>query len=238
MNANLLLLIETDFNNTQNSPLDKLSWYAYWDCTKQKYLRAIPLENIESVIEILGENLELDPEDVKRINAIANRPSVVVELPKWKGKDDVTIETFPKFFRYTEHRKSKEDGKISTSTYEIPVEIVNELWDYLKTRPIGKCTDWSTVAENMCERLGIDRFNRVVEVDAGEYSNEGTFDKQKFFGARQKGEGYFEYYYRPLKVLEWYGVVAHSGHGKITRLKDVWDHQTKFETMKTEGIEE
>ena len=85
----------------------------------------------------------------------------------------------------------------------------------VKHQPLFKPIKTRTVAKNIIEALGITRYHR----------RSGSFDFAKLFGERQD---YFNYVYFPLKVLEHYGLIKHYKQGKVERIKERWEVQTKF----------
>lgn len=194
----------------------------------RKTLWVVPAKNLPKVIEILGDKIELDKDEVETLTHYSPPVGIVYQKEKeyGKGKFEIIAE-FPKYF-VIEVIRDKEPER-----HEVPIENVRIAWEVVSKYPTHNSEGkpyWvksSTVAKNICEIIGIDRFHRIVKIDGKDGKEpifqEGTWDWQKFFGSRS--DGYFPFFYYPIKILEAKSIVEHHKTGKIRRIGDKFVEQ-------------
>lgn len=218
MKGAIYFRVLTGYIQTGFEKMRKLSDNYYWDKGAHKGVWTFHISKLPKVAQLLGEAIEFSPAEVQTLLDYSPALREALTLPQWKGKDKIKIIEYPEIFVVIEHRKVVVEGevKIKTMPHEIPRENVINAWEVIKKQPMGTPVKTSTVAKNIVERLGIDRFNRRT----------GTFDFQKFFGARRD---YYNYFYLPVKVLQYYyEVVKHHKSGKIEKVDEVIIDQARF----------
>ena len=208
MKARLLFRIELPYDRTIYKPLkDAGGWYFY-DKEKKLYVWTFPLSSLPQVLAALGRKIEFDEQEASLALKYCPPLAEKVSVPPWKGEGFIDIYEGPDVFTIL-----TVVGK-EPQTYTIPKENVKAAWEVIRKYPLNKPVKSRTVAEHICRLLNLTRFFRQT----------GTFDWQKFFGARRD---YYHYFYLPVKVLEhYYGAVKHHRKGAVERLTDTLP--TKF----------
>lgn len=209
----LLARVQTGYIRTGFSRMRELAQYGGWNEGTGEWL--VPVERLPAFAAVLGEPLEVLPKQKKAIQDAMKLLGLTLDIEGWKGKSDLVITRFPDYFHIVEHRRHKETGEVQTIETDVPVQNVAALWKVMLAYPLSKWVRWETVAENVCDFLGVaDRFRRET----------GSFDKAKFFGNRTD---YMMFYYYPTKVLESMEVIVY-GHGRLMRVSDLWDVQARI----------
>lgn len=214
MEAKVIVEITTDWLQTGFKRMVELSNNSYhWDTVEKKCHWRFPIERIKEVEAILGKPIEFQEGQCKVVESRTPCAREETDVPEFKGKSGIVVEDFERIFVVTEYRKvENEEGQIEVKLirHEVPLENVNVLRQALQSIDETRFKDGRIpprrIQEKTLQLLGIDRFNR---------SETGTFDGDKFFGARTD---YGHYYYYPLKVLVYKGEVIHHKRGGITKL--------------------
>jgi len=174
-------------------------WYFNW-------------EDFESVAKLVGKDIEFEKGEIESMLEMSPAMKRAIKTDRYKGTGKFEIKwRSPKIYIIETIINKKVVQK------KIPVEAIQTAWDVMRNYPINKPIKTRTVAERICDLLGIDRFNR---------EESGTFDFAKFFGERAD---YYRYFYAPIKVLEAEGVVLHHKDGRVERTVDSWELQTEFD---------
>lgn len=201
MKANIYFGINYPYDLTLNDILKKKAIFFIWDTRLQRYLFIFSYSQLKEIEALISEFIVIPGFREK-----STREDVII--PKFKGVDFVEIFEYPKIYQIIEHRKL-EDMSVKTIKHSINKELVDLVWkDVVGLQPLHKPIKTRTVAEKICGKLGIDRFNR----------QSGTFDFAKFFGNRKD---YYRYFYLPLKVLAWQGKVVHHKAGFVEKSKSI-----------------
>lgn len=214
MNAHLCFTVFLQFQRTAFEELKQLGV-----CNAQGhglFAWTFPISALSCVKKILAGIVEFDADEAKVV--ILNCPPLkeLVNIDEWKGVDEVIVSRLPDAFKITSHRKIESDdgAKVVEVVNIVPIESVQAAWNVVRQQPLHKSVSSRTVAENIVsEELGFTRFNR----------ESGSFDWAKFFGNRRE---YMCYFYFPIKILSWYGVIIHHKRGSIERVCDKWSLQS------------
>jgi hypothetical protein len=210
MKAHITFSIELPYVQTEYSLLKGMA-VEVKNLGHSRFLWTFRAEDIEKVIKTLGKPIECDLTPL--IPYAPALTKTVVDKSRKKGKGHfIILHRFPKIFIIETIINAK------TVTKKIPVENIKVTWETMKQYPIGKPIKSSTVAENICKRLGITRFNRET----------GSFQFDKFFGSRQ---AYFIYFYYCIKTLVSEGVLVHHTDGYVERIADHWELQAEFQEV-------
>jgi len=205
----LYFKVEKDYDRTRFDEMIRLGGYEIWDRELKRYVWFFPMKEMKRVEALLTTPLEIEGFDYK---------TEKMNIEGWKGKSGFDIIEFPKIFQLVEYRKSKTTGKVNSIKHSVSKETVLQVWEVLKDYPQTKMLKFETLSEAICKSFGLMRFFRQT----------GTYDKQKFFGSR--AEAYFPFYYYPLKVLEYKGVIQYTS--KYTRrINDELEFQTEFKEV-------
>lgn len=211
MKAHITFSIELPYVQTEYSLLKGMA-VEVKNLGHSRFLWTFRAEDIEKVIKTLGKPIECDLTPL--IPYAPAIKEVVEDKSRKKGKGYFIItHKFPKIYII----ETIINKKITTK--KIPTENLQVLWNVMKRFPINHPIKTSTVAENICKEMKITRFNRAES---------GSFDFQKFFGARSD---YFKYCYFPIKVLCSEGVLVHHPDGFVERSAEHWELQTEFVEM-------
>jgi hypothetical protein len=173
-----------------------------------------------SKIKALVGGLEFDECEVIKLMNVVSKLAQTIDTAVWKGKSGHTIIEEPTLYKVNFYQKQEinpdtKEWVVTPQYREVPKERVRAMWNVIARRPLDKWTKGSTLAGNLMKKVGILDFHR----------DSGSFDFSKFFGNR---EHYLNFYYFPIKVLEWHGVISHSKRGKIKRIARNFEVQTKF----------
>lgn len=206
MKADLYVGLSLPFlSGEQYDALRKLSIDKPMAIQDSSYLWVFPIQVSDKITQIIGRSYKLDKEEAKI--AVEYCPPLLegVDKEKWKGKGQITILEFPKIYQVKEWIKD-EFGEPKQTTQEVQKEDVVNVWGIIKEQPLDIYFPWFIVAGNIC-----------LKNNLNEYIKNGKFNKAEFFGRRRD---YFKYFYYPVKVLEWFGVIEHHKRGKIKRRTD------------------
>ena len=212
INSNICFRIETDWNPTIMEPLKTVCLSYQWDLPKRKCVWIFPVAIYQYVTSVVGKTIKFNKEDVEVVNQKFHAEGIQGE--KWKGKGSFQLFEFPKIYQIIEFKKNNE-GKPQEIKTDVDKENVKVAFEVLSEYPLGKYVKSRTIAEHICEKLKVTRFNRET----------GSFDWAKFFGNRND---YFRYFYYPIKILDYKGVVAYHKRGMVKRMVDKFEVQTKF----------
>jgi len=193
-------------------PLNQVCLNYKWDKERRKFTWIFPIGVYQYVTSVVGKTIKFNKEDVEVVNQKFHSEGVQGE--KWKGKGSFQLFEFPKIYQIIEFKKNNE-GKPQETKTDVDKENVKVAFEVLSEYPLGKYVKSRTIAANICFKLKIDRFNRET----------GSFDWAKFFGNRND---YFRYFYYPIKILDYKGVVAYHKRGMVKRMVDKFEVQTKF----------
>lgn len=138
-----------------------------------------------------------------------------VNVEGWKGESGLLVKKEIDTFKIIEHRKSKSTGEIEESIHFIPFENVKGMWEIIKGL-IPKYVDG--VKDDSKFKL---KYKIMAYAIIEKYGFPA--DRNSFNGGVNRAKYYFPFYYYPVKILEWYGVIVYSGRGIVTRLSDTWE---------------
>jgi hypothetical protein len=128
-----------------------------------------------------------------------------IELDNWKGKDNVKIihdEKEDSWFVH-EHRKDKETGEIGKNVHIIPNRDVIFIRNLVKERSTnGRKTKYREIALDI-----ITSKNLPISIE-------------EFNGGRNRSKYYFNFYYYPIKILEYLGEIIYGGRGTILKIRN------------------
>jgi hypothetical protein len=163
----------------------------------------IPLRNFERFISLMSmKDIEFRKEDLELISKYCPQYKKNVEMiVNEKGKGEITIERNETGYTIYE---AKENGIATYSIDKITVDILRSIVNQI---PIGGKMPSREVAEKMCRDLGIRYFFSPTD---------GHFTWEKFFGSRKD---YYHYFYLPIKVLVYEGILIHRKSGGIVRIR-------------------
>lgn len=195
----LFFSIKKRYVKTEYTPLIKLVYgKPTYDYNTKLYTWCFRFEDLDKVERVLGT--------IKLKGFHEEFGTQKVVIPKFKGEDFIQIIEYPKIFQVIEHHK-QEGGEVKELKHNLDRNIIEFVWEQvIAKQPLKKPIRARTVAKNICEGLGITRFNRDT----------GSFQFDKFFGSRAS---YYKYYYLPMKVLVWQKKIKHYKNGLIERIK-------------------
>lgn len=211
MQSKLSFIINSYFDLTINDQLKQLALFKMWDAGLQKYLFCFPLDKLNEVIALTGKEIDFDGEKQEILNLIQHTPSLKEELTteRYKGKGYLYIQRFPKLYIVKTMQRKQE------VTTTIPAEIVDNMWQVVKSLDRDKKYETRVVAENQLKRLKIDRYHK----------ESGYFQFNKLFGERCD---YFKFVYYPLKILQHYQLINYHKQGFVERIKEIWESQPRL----------
>jgi hypothetical protein len=209
----LFFALTHKYDLTRNENLKGLSVFRFWDSGKKHYVYVFAVSKLKEVISVLGKDIEFSEDELN--SCISHCPNLkkYVNLKEYKGKGKFEVTAFPKLF-IVNTVIGKQDV-----TEKIPVETVDKVWNLMLEFDLDQWISFEPFTEKICKLFKLNRFFRQT----------GSYDKQKFFGSRR--QGYFPYYYYPVKILEYYGVVEYHKKGMVRRVAEYWEKQTEFDEV-------
>jgi hypothetical protein len=197
-NANLYFGLELKYVRAEYNPLLKLSVNKpIYKPEQTKYLWIFNYKDIRQVEKIIGSI---------KIPGYRDRfQKKQLFLKEFKGKDFIDVSEYPTIYEITEHRK-QDDFSVKIIKHNIPKQLVDDIWkNVISKQPLNKPIKTSTVAENICKLLMINRFDRPI----------GTFNFPLFFGSRKS---YVLFFYFPIKIMSLQGKIKHHKSGFVERI--------------------
>lgn len=200
---------------TLNAQLKSLSSLRFWDRGLQEYVYIFSIDKLPQ-FQALVRTVEFKEEELLMVHRHMTAEVEDVQLQAWKGKSGYTVITFPKIYRVISYQRANKGAKPRKVQHDVPRERVVRLWKNVISRlPRDQPHRFAQVAARVCKEFELDRF----------FKDTGTFQKDKFQGSR--GDGYFPFYYYPMKVLQYLQLVVYEGQ-YVTRVSDAWDEQAEF----------
>lgn len=211
-NAKLFFAVNLPFDITLNKRLWRLSSLKVWDREKKQYLYVFPMCRYEEVVS-LTKPIFFDKKEGHIVQEHLQKIIGEKDTEPWKGKSGYTVHEQENVYVITTHQKPHKGGKVRVISQEIPKERVVRLWKELwYNLPEGEWYGYKYLARKTCEVFKLTRYFRPS----------GSFTEAKFQGSRNNA--YFPYYYWPLKIMEYYGLVARRGQ-YLSRVKTEWEDQ-------------
>src|SRR3990167_9518004 len=207
MLSNLFFGVGIPYTQTMNDNLSKLSALKFWDSGKRHYVYIFALEQKQEVEKLINEEIII--EGLQEYNGER------IELNNWKGKSTFEVIEKAEYYEVITYQKEKgENPKQITKT--IMKNIVLNAWEVVKNLELNEIYAHQYVARKICEKLDLERFFK-----------EGEFKWSWFIGtSKAQDEAYFTYYQTPMRILEYYGVIAYKRN--IQRIKTHWEQQPKL----------
>ncbi len=201
MKAELYFAVHLNYTRTEYSPLSELAvFHPDYSFETKKYRWIFRYADIEKVEAILNT---IEIPDLREKKVIAE-----ADVEPFKGKGEIKVIEQAEVYEVIEYRK-QEDYSIKEEHHLIDKSLVDAIWNKVISKmPLYKKVKSSTVAENICRALKIDRFDR---------DKTHTFQFDKFFGSRHS---YKTFLYYPLKILAFQGKIHHYKKGYVERR---WD---------------
>lgn len=215
--TNLLFAVSHKYDMTKNDNLAKLSIFKFWDTGKKAYFYLFRVGDIKEVFALLGKDIEFIETELRDLITHCPNLKQDITLKPYKGVGKFEVTAYPKIYRIKTIQNKEEVIK------DVPVETVEKVWEVIEKFELGEWVPFAKVSEKICKKFEMERFFRKT----------GSFDKQKFFGARS--EGYFSHYYYPIKILEWEKNIEYSKRGMVKRVAGIRDVQTEFDDVEVDG---
>jgi hypothetical protein len=198
--AELLFRIKLPWQQTTFQQLKLLAVSYKWD---NEGVWVFSIDDLKDIEKIIGKEIK-----IPGYKEQGNKQELIV--PNFKGKDSIELIENPTTYIIIEHRKiekADDTTEIKELKHEVSRALVDIIWNnIIFKQPLNKPIKTSTVSENICRLLCLDRFFRDDTL---------SFDFPKFFGNRKD---YYTYFYLPMKVLSYQKKIKHHKSGMVERL--------------------